>query len=146
LLWALFAAVVVYALIASKDAGAGPDLSKLSGWIIRGVAGAALLWVAFRFGPVGFVIAGLGLSVWLARQAIGRRSSDSAQHGDAPRAPPTMNREEALRVLGLSEGVSREEIQSAHRNLIKKLHPDQGGSGFLAQQVNEAKDVLLSNH
>ena len=55
-----------------------------------------------------------------------------------------MTREEALRVLGLEEGASSDDVTRAHRHLIKKLHPDQGGSSFLAQQVNEAKRVLQS--
>jgi curved DNA-binding protein CbpA len=54
-----------------------------------------------------------------------------------------MSRDEALQVLGLTEGASEERIRAAHRQLIKKLHPDQGGSSLLAQQVNEAKHVLL---
>jgi curved DNA-binding protein CbpA len=54
-----------------------------------------------------------------------------------------MSRQEALRVLGLSQGASPEQVRAAHRQLIKKLHPDQGGSSFLAQQVNDAKQVLL---
>ena len=53
-----------------------------------------------------------------------------------------MTREDALRVLGLREGATREAIAQAHRSLIKKVHPDQGGSDLLAQQVNEAKQVL----
>jgi curved DNA-binding protein CbpA len=56
-----------------------------------------------------------------------------------------MTREEALRVLGLKEGASRAEIIHAHRSLIKKVHPDHGGSDLLAQQVNEARRVLQSD-
>jgi DnaJ-domain-containing protein 1 len=56
----------------------------------------------------------------------------------------SMNRAEALEVLGLEEGASLEEIRSAYRSLIKKLHPDvAGGSHYLARRVNEAKRVLL---
>jgi hypothetical protein len=61
-----------------------------------------------------------------------------------PRGPRTdMTREEALAVLGLAEGATEEEIKAAHRRLIRRTHPDAGGTADLAARINRAKDVLV---
>ena len=57
------------------------------------------------------------------------------------RAP--MTKAEAYDVLGLTAAANLEDIKSAHRNLMKRLHPDQGGSNYLAAKINEAKDILV---
>lgn len=89
------------------------------------------------------------LQAYMDRRFAGRR--EHAERDPHARARPdpqrgAMTQEEAYQVLGLEPGAQPEAIRRAHRNLMKKLHPDQGGSTYLASRVNQAKDVLLHRH
>ena len=86
------------------------------------------------------------LEAYLDRRFAGGREHAQAD-GDAglnrPGKPGAMTKQEAYDILGLQPGADEEAIRQAHRALIKRLHPDAGGTSALAARVNEAKDVLL---
>ena len=89
------------------------------------------------------------LESYLDRRFPAWRQNTQGNTAGGQRRPSTggkMTEEEAYQILGLQPGAGREEISRAHRGLMKKLHPDQGGSTYLAARVNEAKDTLLRTH
>ena len=84
---------------------------------------------------------------------LDRRDSGWSEHaqGDAATGRPAassgkMSEQEAYQILGLEPGASAGDIGHAHRSLMKKFHPDQGGSTYLAARINEAKETLLRRH
>ncbi|MCP9230387.1 DnaJ domain-containing protein [Mesorhizobium sp. M0904] len=82
------------------------------------------------------------------RFPIWRKDAD-ANDGEGLGVAPgsgAMTKEEAYKILGLEAGAAAADVRKAHRRLMQRLHPDIGGTSFLAARINEAKDVLLSNH
>lgn len=89
------------------------------------------------------------LEAYLDRRFPGRRehvNEDARARQSRPSVSQAMAEEEAYQVLGLPLGASADDIRAAHRALMKRLHPDQGGSTWLAAKLNQAKDLLLKRH
>ena len=71
-----------------------------------------------------------------------RRRGEAERPGGG-KSRGAMTRQEALAMLGLTADATPEQIRDAHRRLMLKLHPDHGGSDYLAARLNEARDLLL---
>lgn len=83
------------------------------------------------------------LLVAYMERLYGDRWQESASSHQQETSQASISRSEAMEILGLPPEATRDEIIAAHRRLIQKLHPDRGGSGYLAAKINHAKDVLL---
>jgi hypothetical protein len=127
------------------------DTGEISGRILKGFfAGRDLqslapvemahLWQDCRFAdPQSAQI----LEAYLDRVHPTWREDLARAEGEGMAADGRMTRAQALEILGLKEGASEDDIRRAHRELMMKLHPDRGGSTYLAAKINQAKDVLL---
>lgn len=141
--WLLVAAVALGLLVWAGRTGARTGRRE---WrIIAGglglaavVAGTLTLLRGGWFLGLVLVSAGLALA-GLARSPAPRPGADAAP------APPAdgMSLAEARSVLGVGEAASREEILEAHARLIRRTHPDAGGTDGLAAHLNAARDRLL---
>lgn len=139
---------------------AGADTKALLTGLKWGLLLALLAGIGFLAltGRLGWAIAGLaGLTPWVARMirlhGLYRmlrglfgyaRQAAPKNSPRPPRSEGTMSREEALQILGLTASAGPEQIREAHRRLMKDMHPDRGGSDYLASRINQARDALLN--
>lgn len=128
------AGVLALWLVPSLRRGAAANLTRAA---LTGLLAAAGVFFILR----GRFVIGAAFLIAAALAGAWRSARDIL----VPRAPlAAMSVDEALAVLGLAAGANAEEIRSAHRALIQKLHPDRGGTAYLAAKLNQARDVLLA--
>lgn len=89
------------------------------------------------------------LEAYLDRRIPGWRVDAQTEAGDGLGGAPgsgAMTEQEAYEILGLEPGATLAEVREAHRRLLKRVHPDHGGTDFLAARINEAKAFLVERH
>ncbi|MFC3050714.1 DnaJ domain-containing protein [Kordiimonas pumila] len=84
----------------------------------------------------------LGRVIGISKVLNNMRGNRSNKDGNGAKGTD-MSRREALDILGLDEGVTNAEVNSAYRRLMSKYHPDKGGSDWMAAKLSEARKVLL---
>lgn len=155
---ALAAAVFV---ILKQWGGLSAEKKKAATWKLVLIVGGVFLLVMVLTGRVHVLTAAVAALLPLLRKlpelvrffpALNRLftgkdgAGPNSGHAGGGQAPDSgMTEREACEILGVTSACSKEDVVLAHRRLIQKMHPDRGGSDYLAAKINEAKSVLLRN-
>jgi DnaJ domain len=109
--------------------------------LIRYAAAGFLIAIGLLLEARG-ILAGLILVAAGGYVLVRQRNRRISSAGTSTRAGP-MGVDEAYAVLGLAAGASELDIKRAHHDLMQKIHPDHGGTSYLAAKLNQARDILL---
>ena len=136
---------LLFRLARGQGAGGTRNMNVLKGVVWFGLIAAlavAKLW------PLAFMVliaasGVMAIEMWRDRAVKEDEALNAA--GRQMGRPPTksMDIDEAAAVLGVSDRADADEIRAAHKKLISQIHPDKGGTDYLAAKINEARDVML---
>lgn len=151
-------AAIAYLLWFKIKKAKGEEKKKLIIWSIAGSAITVLAFLAIT-GRLNFITAAITGAVALLpkaaqllrylpildklRQHASHPNQEQNQNNQQASAQTAMSKKQASEILGLDPNASKEEIIKAHKRMMQKLHPDRGGSDYLAAQINQAKNTLL---
>ncbi len=150
-------AAIAYLMWFKIKKAKGEEKKKLVIWTVAGSAIAVLGFLAVT-GRLNFITAAITGAVALLPKAAQllrylpiinkvREQTGNANQQQGNQQATTqsaMTQKQAYDILGLEPDASKEEITKAHKRMMQKVHPDRGGSDYLAAQLNQAKDTLLS--
>lgn len=147
-------AAIAYLMWFKIKKAKGEEKKKLVIWTIAGSAIAILGFLALT-GRLNFITAAITGAVAMLPKAVQllrylpiinkfrQQANNSHQQHQQTATQSAMNHKQACEILGVSTDATKEEIIKAHKRMMQKLHPDRGGSDYLASQINQAKDTLL---
>jgi hypothetical protein len=135
--WATLIGVAIVALIIQLNKSRRPGWQNKPWLQAGGFLGAAILVSRFFRIPLATVLTTLPFLIEHLRESEARKGRGQ------PPMQQGMSREEAALILGVSPQAGEQEIMDAYRTLMRRHHPDRGGSDFLAAKINQARDILL---